>query len=76
MPNPDYVGRHNEDYVFDYDPNEDAWTTDLSKVDISRGERFRDNNFWPFFERMRKEDPGSLLPGQRERPVLVHHQVQ
>ena len=33
MANSDYVARHNPDYVFDYDPNEDPWTTDLSKLD-------------------------------------------
>ncbi len=28
----DYVPKRNEDYVFDYDPNEDAWTTDLKTL--------------------------------------------
>src|SRR5262245_51382819 len=66
--NPDYVGRHNPDYVFDYDPNEDAWTTDLSKLDMSRGERFRDHKFWPFFERLRKEDPVHYCPDSLNGP--------
>ena len=57
MANPDYVAKRNDDYVFNYDPNEEAWSTDLAALDISRSERFRDNNFWPFFERLRKEDP-------------------
>ena len=30
----------NDDYVFNYDPNEDAWSTDLAALDISRSERF------------------------------------
>src|SRR5262245_8282102 len=68
MANPDYVGRHNPDYVFDYDPNEDAWTTDLSKLDMSRGERFRDHKFWPFFERLRKEDPVHYCPDSLNGP--------
>ncbi|MBS0384355.1 MAG: cytochrome P450 [Proteobacteria bacterium] len=68
MANPDYVSVHNEDFVFDYDPNEDAWTTDLSTLDMSRGERFRDNNFWPFFERLRKEDPVHYCPDSLNGP--------
>ena len=40
MANPNYVGRHNPDYVFNYDPNEDAWSTDLATLDMSRAERF------------------------------------
>ncbi|HYD88718.1 MAG TPA: cytochrome P450 [Vitreimonas sp.] len=68
MANPNYVGRHNPDYVFNYDPNEDAWTTDLSTLDMSRGERFRDNKFWPFFERLRKEDPVHYCPDSLNGP--------
>ncbi len=68
MANPAYVGRHNPDYVFNYDPNEDAWTTDLSTLDMSRGERFRDNKFWPFFERLRKEDPVHYCPDSLNGP--------
>ena len=68
MANPDYVGRHNPDYVFNYDPKEDAWTTDLSTLDMSRGERFRDNTFWPFFERLRKEDPVHYCPDSLNGP--------
>jgi cytochrome P450 len=68
MANPDYVARHNEDYVFNYDPNEDAWKTDLSTLDMSRGERFRDYSFWPFFERLRKEDPVHYCPDSLNGP--------
>ncbi|HYD87411.1 MAG TPA: cytochrome P450 [Vitreimonas sp.] len=68
MANPDYVGRHNPDYVFDYDPNEDAWTTNLSTLDMSRGERFRDDTIWPFFERLRKEDPVHYCPDSLNGP--------
>jgi cytochrome P450 len=68
MANPNYVGRHNPDYVFNYDPNEDAWTTDLTKLDMSRGERFRDNKIWPFFERLRKEDPVHYCPDSLNGP--------
>lgn len=68
MANPDYVGRQNPDFVFDYDPNEDAWTTDLSTLDMSRGERFRDDKIWPFFERLRKEDPVHYCPDSLNGP--------
>ncbi len=68
MANPEFIGRHNPDYVFDYDPNEDAWTTDLATLDMSRGERFRDDKIWPFFERMRKEDPVHYCPDSLNGP--------
>lgn len=68
MANPDYVGRHNPDYRFDYDPNEDAWSADLATLDMSRGERFRDDTIWPFFERLRKEDPVHYCPDSINGP--------
>ncbi len=68
MANPDYIPKHNDDYVFDYDPNEDAWSTDLSTLDMSRGERFRDDKIWPFFERLRKEDPVHYCPDSLNGP--------
>jgi len=68
MANQDYVSRHNPDYVFDYDPNEDPWTTDLSTLDMSRGERFRDFTFEPFFERLRKDDPVHYCPDSLNGP--------
>ncbi len=36
---------------------EEAWATPLGEIDVSLGERFADNTMWPFFERLRKEDP-------------------
>jgi cytochrome P450 len=68
MANTDYVRVENPEFVFDYNPNEDAWKTDLSTLDISRPERFRDNNFWPFFERLRKEDPVHYCPDSLNGP--------
>jgi cytochrome P450 len=68
MANPDYVSVHNEEFVFDYDPNEDPWTTDLKTLDMSRGERFRDYTFEPFFERLRKEDPVHYCPDSLNGP--------
>lgn len=36
---------------------EDPATYPLDELDISLPRRFQDNSFWPFFERMRREDP-------------------
>jgi len=36
---------------------EDPATYPLDELDISLPQRFQDNTFWPFFERLRKEDP-------------------
>jgi cytochrome P450 len=35
----------------------EAYSTPLDQIDVSIGERFVTNTFWPFFERLRKEDP-------------------
>ena len=36
---------------------EEAYSTPLDQIDISRGERFQNNTMWPFFERLRAEAP-------------------
>jgi len=35
----------------------EAYATPLDEIDLSVPERFRDNTLWPFFERVRREDP-------------------
>jgi cytochrome P450 len=35
----------------------EAYSTPLDQIDVSLGDRFVTNTFWPFFERLRKEDP-------------------
>ena len=35
----------------------EAYATPLDQIDLSIPERFRDNTMWPFFERIRNEDP-------------------
>ncbi len=35
----------------------EAYATPLDKIDVSNQDRFVTNTFWPFFERLRKEDP-------------------
>jgi cytochrome P450 len=35
----------------------DAWSIPLDQIDVSDPELFRTNSMWPYFERLRKEDP-------------------
>ncbi|MBX3481378.1 MAG: cytochrome P450 [Caulobacter sp.] len=35
----------------------EAWSTPLDQINPADPARFRDNTFWPFFERLRQEDP-------------------
>jgi len=35
----------------------DASSVPLDKIEIANPDRFRDNTIWPYFERLRKEDP-------------------
>ena len=35
----------------------EAYSTPLDKIDVSVEERFLNNTMWPFFERLRREDP-------------------
>ena len=35
----------------------EAYATPLDEIDVAVGERFRDDTMWPFFERLRAEDP-------------------
>ncbi|HYW03601.1 MAG TPA: cytochrome P450 [Gammaproteobacteria bacterium] len=36
---------------------EEAWAMPLEEIDVSREDRFQNDTFWPFFERLRREDP-------------------
>ena len=42
--------------VFDA-AREEAYSTPLDEIDVSVNQRFADNTFWPFFERLRREAP-------------------
>ena len=35
----------------------EAWSTPLSELDVSRADRFASNTHWPFFARLRNDDP-------------------
>jgi cytochrome P450 len=45
-----------DDAIFDA-ARAEAYSTPLDKIDVSVNERFENNTFWPFFERLRREDP-------------------
>jgi cytochrome P450 len=36
---------------------QEAYATPLDQIDVSRPERFANDTFWPFFERLRNEEP-------------------
>ncbi len=46
----------------------DAWSTPLDQIDVSLGERFRDDTIWPFFKRLRREDPVHFTAHSRFGP--------
>ena len=36
---------------------EHAWSTPLADLDVGHPELFRSDTLWPYFDRLRKEDP-------------------
>ena len=45
-----------DDAIFDA-ARAEAYSTPLDQIDVSLQDRFVTNTFWPFFERLRREDP-------------------
>ncbi|MGH6957158.1 MAG: cytochrome P450 [Caulobacteraceae bacterium] len=45
-----------DDAIFDA-ARAEAYSTPLDKIDVAKGERFQNDTIWPFFERLRREDP-------------------
>jgi cytochrome P450 len=41
---------------------EEAWSLPLDRIDVSNPKRFQDDTVWPFFERLRKEEPVHYCP--------------
>jgi cytochrome P450 len=39
------------------DPREDAWSIPLDKIDVSQPRLYQDDIWYPYFERLRQEDP-------------------
>jgi cytochrome P450 len=46
----------------------DAYALPLSDIDVSQPELFRSNAIWPYFERLRREDPVHYCPQSRVGP--------
>ncbi|HEV2362837.1 MAG TPA: cytochrome P450 [Caulobacteraceae bacterium] len=56
----------------------EAWSTPLDEIDVTVGERFADDTFWPFFERLRAEDPVHYTPASEFGPywsVTRYHDI-
>ena len=65
----------------------DAWSTPLEEFDVANPQLFKDDAHWPWFERLRKEDPVHYCPESPEGPywsvtkyndimqVEINHQV-
>jgi cytochrome P450 len=43
----------------------DAYSMHLDDIDVSKPELYRSNTMWPYFERLRKEDPVHYCPQSR-----------
>ena len=41
---------------------DEAWSTPLDQIDVSLSSRFENDTMWPFFERLRAEDPVHYCP--------------
>ncbi len=40
-----------------HDPASDAWTLPLDKIDVSDPQLYQDDTWYPYFERLRRDDP-------------------
>jgi cytochrome P450 len=49
---------------------EEAWSTPLDQIDVSLGSRFAADTIWPFFERLRAEDPVHYTPADAAQPEV------
>jgi cytochrome P450 len=57
---------------------EEAYSTPIERIDVSLGERFRDDTIWPFFERLRREAPVHYAAESRFGPywsVTRYHDI-
>ncbi len=56
----------------------EAWSTPIDEIDVSLAERFRDDTIWPFFERLRHEDPVHYTAHSRFGPywsITRYHDI-
>ena len=57
---------------------EEAYSTPIDQIDVSLGERFRDDTIWPFFERLRHEAPVHYAAESRFGPywsITRYHDI-
>jgi cytochrome P450 len=45
-----------------HNPTSEAWSMPLSAIDVSRPELYQSDTMWPYFERLRREDPVHWCP--------------
>ena len=45
---------------------EQAYSTPIDEIDVSRAELFKTDTMWPYFERLRKEAPVHYCPSNEE----------
>ena len=53
----------------------DAYSIPLEAIDVSDPQLYQDDAWYPYFERLRRERSGTLLPGEPLWPLLVSLQV-
>ena len=46
----------------------DPYSIPLDEFDVAQADLFESNSFWPFFERLRKEDPVHYCKGSEHGP--------
>ena len=52
-------------------PTPDPWKIPLDQINVADPELFRTDSFWPYFERLRKEDPVHYYPGTGAEDDLI-----
>ncbi len=50
------------------DPTSDAWSVPLEAIDVSRPELYQGDTMWPYFARLRREDPLHWCPDSAYGP--------
>ncbi len=64
------------DTHINYDLRADAYSRPLDKFDVSDPQLYFTDTWYPYFERLRREDSGALHAGEPIRAVLGRHQIQ
>ncbi len=59
-----------------FDPTEDAYAIPLDQIDVSNPKLYQDDIWYPYFERLRREDPVHYTKDGMYGSYLVGDQVQ